>query len=350
MDLTLSYERYVNLKNVRRFDYLQYLEEFDNFHAIPMSTKLSHAYSRYLQEIQAYFERFFRLAKPLFNLEAAKEAALQEFEAAWEECRVPGWEEAAERAKQSAASAGIYCGPCDKTFTNKSVYEAHLAGKKHLKAAELFDPSAAVPSNPPSVAEQGKSGTTKLLAMTEACITRYAELLGQVRAETRTNVERKQSRTLEERVEDMAAEAEEEPTPEDAVEDDQQDGAIYNPKNLPLDWDGKPIPYWLWKLHGLGIRYPCEICGNHTYMGRKAFDQHFFEWRHSNGMKALGIPNTKHFFQITRIQEAQALWDKLKQQSRTEQFRPEAMEEFEDHLGNVYNRKTYEDLRRQGLI
>ena len=28
---------------------------------------------------------------------------------------------------------------------------------------------------------------------------------------------------------------------------------IYNPKNLPLGWDGKPIPYWLYKLHGLGI-------------------------------------------------------------------------------------------------
>lgn len=67
-------------------------------------------------------------------------------------------------------------------------------------------------------------------------------------------------------------------------------------------------------------------------------------------MKALGIPNTKHFFQITTIEEALQLWDKLKQINRTENFRPEAMEEFEDHMGNVYNRKTYEDLRRQGLI
>lgn len=80
-------------------------------------------------------------------------------------------------------------------------------------------------------------------------------------------------------------------------------------------------------------------------------------------MKALAIPNTKHFFQITKMDEALArtcwppcetdaclVWDKLKRASRTESFRPEAMEEFEDHLGNVYNRKTYEDLRRQGLI
>ncbi len=26
---------------------------------------------------------------------------------------------------------------------------------------------------------------------------------------------------------------------------------MYNPLKLPLGWDGKPIPYWLYKLHGL---------------------------------------------------------------------------------------------------
>ena len=31
---------------------------------------------------------------------------------------------------------------------------------------------------------------------------------------------------------------------------------------LPLGWDGKPIPYWLYKLHGLSVEYKCEICGN----------------------------------------------------------------------------------------
>ena len=29
---------------------------------------------------------------------------------------------------------------------------------------------------------------------------------------------------------------------------------------------------------------------------------------------------------------------------------PEAEEEFEDREGNVYNKKTYEDLKRQGLL
>ena len=37
----------------------------------------------------------------------------------------------------------------------------------------------------------------------------------------------------------------------------------------------QPIPYWLYKLHGLNINYNCEICGNYNYRGPKAFQRHF---------------------------------------------------------------------------
>jgi len=33
------------------------------------------------------------------------------------------------------------------------------------------------------------------------------------------------------------------------VEDDRPKNS--NPLNIPLGYDGKPIPYWLYKLHGL---------------------------------------------------------------------------------------------------
>lgn len=84
-------------------------------------------------------------------------------------------------------------------------------------------------------------------------------------------------------------------------------------------------------------------------------------------MRALGLPNTKHFHEITRIEDALActyiltlfcqnltfritVAEKLKQEGRHEIFEQETMEELEDDEGNVYNRKTYDDLKKQGLI
>jgi splicing factor 3A subunit 3 len=54
--------------------------------------------------------------------------------------------------------------------------------------------------------------------------------------------------------------------------------------------------------------FKCEICGNASYWGRRAFERHFKEYRHQNGMRALGIPNSKLFFEVTQIAEAQQLW------------------------------------------
>ena len=59
---------------------------------------------------------------------------------------------------------------------------------------------------------------------------------------------------------DIAADAEE--------EEEDEDGKIYNPLKLPLGWDGKPIPFWLYKLHGLGVTFECELC-RESYRGRK---------------------------------------------------------------------------------
>jgi len=90
------------------------------------------------------------------------------------------------------------------------------------------------------------------------------------------------------------------------------------------------------------------------------------ESRHAFGMRALGLPNTKHFHEITRIEDALAcalnsahgnihltsftVAEKLKQEGRHEIFEQETMEELEDDEGNVYNRKTYDDLKKQSLI
>lgn len=96
--------------------------------------------------------------------------------------------------------------------------------------------------------------------------------------------------------------------PTEAPEEDDNTGPgddfIYNPLKLPLGWDGKPIPFWLYKLHGLGQEYPCEICGNMVYTGRKNFEKHFGEPTHIHGLKCLGITNGPLFKEVTSIEEA----------------------------------------------
>ena len=84
--------------------------------------------------------------------------------------------------------------------------------------------------------------------------------------------------------------------------------------------------------------------------GRRAFDRHFQEWRHAHGMRCLKIPNTKHFHDITLIEDAINLYAKIKDSLGSEAWQPETGEEMEDSLGNVLDRKTYEDLLRQDLL
>mmetsp|Transcript_43189 Transcript_43189/g.102496 ORF Transcript_43189/g.102496 Transcript_43189/m.102496 type:complete len:170 (+) Transcript_43189:1465-1974(+) len=169
-------------------------------------------------------------------------------------------------------------------------------------------------------------------------------MLGSVIDDTVANVEKKQARTYDELQVELE-EAQEEELDEDS---DEEDEYIYNPLKLPLGWDGKPIPYWLYKLHGLNQEFKCEICGNASYWGRRAFERHFKEWRHVNGMRALGIPNNKNFYEVTKIDDALALHKTLleRQSAGTRDLE----EEFEDAQGNVYDKKTFEDFKRQGLV
>eukprot|EP00978_Attheya_sp_CCMP212_P047980 scaffold456928_cov51-Attheya_sp.AAC.1 len=142
----------------------------------------------------------------------------------------------------------------------------------------------------------------------------------------------------------------------DDSDSEEEDAPIYNPKGVPLGWDGKPIPYWLFKLHGLNHFFKCEICGNESYRGRRNFEKHFTEQKHAHGMRCLGIPNTQHFHGVTNIQDAQGLWTKLQSMVQDDagsagaSAKPDEQEEYEDSHGNVLSRADYEDLARQGLL
>ncbi|CAH0389639.1 unnamed protein product [Bemisia tabaci] len=362
LDLHECYEKYINLKGIEKVDYITYLTTFNHLYDIPKERKNSE-YRKYLELLLDYLHGYLLRIKPLFDVEAEMEGVVKEFNAQWENGTFPGWpkdtgsalsnvgahldlsafsswEELAslglDRLKSALAALGLKCGG---TLEERAQRLFSTKGKKSL------DPSLIAKSKPGKMNKNRDAERQRESALLEAQIYRFTELLSEQRVATKENVQRKQARTEGERDDsDLEASASDN-------EDEEDDEDIpYNPKNLPLGWDGKPIPYWLYKLHGLNISYNCEICGNFTYKGPKAFQRHFAEWRHAHGMRCLGVPNTAHFANVTQIEDALALWEKLKVQKKKERWQPEQEEEYEDSQGNVVNRKTYEDLKRQGLL
>ncbi|RKP10819.1 splicing factor 3a [Thamnocephalis sphaerospora] len=349
LDLHALHDQFLNLKDVKRVNYLTYLEQVERLELVPRTSKGA-AYRSYLESLRKYFEDFFQRTQPLLDLEELRQSALAEFEKHWAEGTFPGWDAQPEADNDEQNS--LFCLACKRQYSKQTVFDGHLTSRKHIKASEaLMKQETAITVNQTAEMRQRVRDQTEQkrreIAVEEAVVRKYAEVLAEQREATRANVERKQALTEHERQQEEAEAAAEGDNDEEDEEDEER---IYNPLNLPLGWDGKPIPYWLYKLHGLGVEYSCEICGNFVYMGRKAFERHFQEWRHAHGMRCLGIPNTKHFQEITSIEDAYALWDRLKKEKKSEKQRSDAVEEYEDQQGNVFNKKTYDDLRRQGLL
>ncbi|KAK9353423.1 hypothetical protein V1523DRAFT_411027 [Lipomyces doorenjongii] len=344
-DLIAFHERYLNLRGVTHVPYVQYLDIFDKFEQMSRTPK-DDDYFKYLTDLSGYLERFLKRTQPLNDPEGMIAKIEENFKEEWEnKLKQNG---SAENHKRSNSTAGgFYCDACEKMFEKQTVYDSHLSGKKHKKNVELKEKVAV--NGASSLAADLKA---QAIALREYEIKKLAETLDKVREETKINVERKSALTLRERQLEMEAlEREEFGGDEDDGEGDQEDdGKIYNPLKLPIGWDGKPIPFWLWKLHGLGVEYPCEICGNFVYMGRKAFDKHFMEARHVHGLRCLGIQNSALFREITSIQDALALWEKIKKERRAQESMREQAVEVEDDEGNVMSEKVYNDLKKQGLL
>ena len=102
------------------------------------------------------------------------------------------------------------------------------------KRAQDLDPSLFAKQNQASK-KSNKEYTEKHreIAEIESQIYRLSEKLTSQRTGTIENVQRKQARTGEEREED------EEDIINDVESDNEDEEVVYNPKNLPLGWDGK---------------------------------------------------------------------------------------------------------------
>lgn len=360
LDLTTQHEDYLNLPGVKRLTYLQYLDYFDIFTPpqcpIKRSDKTTDQYFKYVGALAGYLEGFLRRTRPLEDLDKLFDSFDSDFENVWNANDVPGW--GAELAPVGPAAPqtegtgeGVWCPDCEKEFKNNNVYKNHLTGKKHIravegkKAREAYDPNGepngAAASRGPSVQRLKE----RAIAEREFRIRKLAGSTQTERSDTRVNVERKQGMTERERQMELDALFAEsaEPLARNGEDESDSDGdeRIYNPLKLPLAWDGKPIPYWLYKLHGLGVEFPCEICGNFVYMGRRAFDKHFNEARHIYGLKCLGITNTTLFREITGIEDALKLWDKIQRDKKKEKAGVDNIVQMEDADGNVMPEKVY---------
>ncbi|KAE8154201.1 hypothetical protein BDV25DRAFT_148079 [Aspergillus avenaceus] len=367
LDLTKAHEDYLNLPNVKRLTYVQYLDIFDAFtppqFTIRRPNKLSDTYFKYVGELAGYLEEFVKKVRPLQDLDKLFASFDEEFEKQWAANEVPGWTEeqaetGAQGPKTEGSGEGIWCADCEKEFKNENVYKNHLTGKKHIRAAEAR--KAAGDSGEKPAATNGAGGVAyrlkeRAVAEREHRVRSLAQALDSERQATKINVERKQGMTERERqmeLEALLAESENAGGDRAGDQSDEDDeDRIYNPLKLPLAWDGKPIPYWLYKLHGLGVEYPCEVCGNFVYMGRRAFDKHFSEALHIFGLKCLGITsNTNLFREITKIDDAIRLWEKLEHDRKKDKDNRDNVVQMEDAEGNVMPERIYLDLQKQGIL
>jgi splicing factor 3A subunit 3 len=370
LDLYSNHTAYNNIKNIgRRLGYLQYIDALLVAESGPLHSELSSevrsskdyetcvnqylfplksidAFGSYIKALHNYLLEFTKRTQPLVDVDAHQKAAESDFDSKWAEGAVPGWEDVASSAAPVAnGGTGIWCSACmssrayktfrlilntgEKMYSKQTVYDAHLTSKKHVKATAKQAASASGPPANPNGPPDGTVPTTT--APSAPAKHRTAALLTSLSAallvtlvpalnDTKANVERRFSLTAREREQELIEQQQRKVAPattktdgaEGEGEDDEEE-RIYNPLKLPLGWDGKPIPYWLYKLHGLGVEYRCEICSDHVYMGRlvhdtirKNFERHFQESRHAFGMRALGLPNTKHFHEIIKIADALA--------------------------------------------
>ncbi|XP_038683403.1 splicing factor SF3a60 homolog isoform X2 [Tripterygium wilfordii] len=372
LDLHEMYHQYINSKFGEKIEYAAYLDVFSEPQKISRKLRMTRQYRDYMVNLLEYLIYFFQRTEPLQDLDRIFSKVVTEFEEQWMGGMVEGWEKddkenghapgehtaidldyyssveelmevGPEKLKEALAGLGLKTGGtvqqrAERLFLTKHTPLEQLDKKHFAKGSRSSEQNG-------DVAALREADNSAEIALMEAKVAKLCDFLNETIERTKENVVKKQAMTYDE----IEAEREDEETQADSESDD-EDQQIYNPLKLPMGWDGKPIPYWLYKLHGLGQEFKCEICGNYSYWGRRAFERHFKEWRHQHGMRCLGIPNTKNFNEITSIEEAKELWKRIQERQGVNKWRPDLEEEYEDKEGNIYNKKTYTDLQRQGLI
>ncbi|CUS21639.1 LAQU0S03e07206g1_1 [Lachancea quebecensis] len=334
LDLDSFHQRWLSVVKNGDVTFLQFLSEVEKFTdqrylLQPAINRNSSRYKEFVAALHGYMSGYAARAFPLLSWDMIHAKAQEDFHLVVTK-PVPSGE------------SGLFCIPCDKHFKAVTVYNAHLPGKRHVSNLRKHITFLSV----------------------EHSLHIFCRYLAKELAHTREFVERKLAFTAEERAQELErltdvynspvyGSQEQEDVPENENEEaaDRDDSAPDPSLNLPLGPDGFPIPYWLYKLQGLDIEYPCELCGNFIYNGRRQFDKHFGEQRHVFGLRRLGIEPSASFKGVTKIDDAKQLWSHLRSTS-SGRGSPEAKleVEVEDDDGNVMSKKVYDELKKQGLI
>lgn len=336
LDLQTFFRQYLNFSSNRSLLYYQYVRdkltlEFDD--DIPLSVRWGRRYEDYLSSLLNYLRDFATRAHPLDRIdchiatatENARRQILSELNLLRENNSSPEMllqSVGHDQIKKILARLGLKSG-----------------GKPSEKAKRLWD-----------AADQQLFGKSVLYNKVIAFLA--GDLLVEEKNATVVRIENKLGLSYQEiEAERKAAETVTQ-NGNRVGEDDvtEVESTIYNPKDVPLGWDGKPIPYWMYKLHGLNHEFKCEICGGATYKGPRAFERHFTDSTHVSGLRRLGIGYSKSFMMITRIQDAVNLQQRLHGNQSELEFDKDREVEVEDSHGNVMNLKTMNDLKRQGLL
>ncbi|KAK5983825.1 Splicing factor 3A subunit 3 [Trichostrongylus colubriformis] len=92
LDMHEIHALYLNLKNVKKLDYITYLAQFDKFTDIPRNTtKKTGAYKEYLSTLKEYLVYFMDRTRPLHNLKEEFAKSDAEVDRLLAEGSLPGW-------------------------------------------------------------------------------------------------------------------------------------------------------------------------------------------------------------------------------------------------------------------
>lgn len=276
LDLYLYHTQYLNLRGASRLSYIGYIDMLRHGkveRTLDVKEKSVPAYLEYVQTLYNYIVSFFDRALPLIDIHKQIRDLEEQFEISWAGGQVEGWEPESSSSKGKSAlnTEGIWCPYCQKNYSKQTVYDAHLNSEKHKRRERenkpVSDPSKANGNGTSHAASASSSSSNRDRLRAPARLTYLIQALLKVDpiparlSQTRNETERKMALTAREREQELEEQDEAPPPVEIAPEEEEEDddGTIYNPLKLPLGWDGKPIPFWLYKLHGLGVTFSCEI-------------------------------------------------------------------------------------------